>query len=228
MAKAHSFFERALALDPNNLDALLGVGRVDYSVAAAFQSDDQAGRLESAEATMAKVLSLRPNDALAHEIMGGVLKTTPNRADQGVAELEQALALDPNLAAAHGELGLAKIIVGRPEDTEAHENEALRLSPRDSFVWLWLHFKGAAKMTLGADEESIALFRRSIENNRTIPLTHFFLAAALANVGKLEEAQAEVRAGLALDPGFSIHRFQNGGGYGRPLEGMRKAGVPEG
>jgi TolB-like protein/class 3 adenylate cyclase len=228
MAKAHSFFERALALDPNNLDALLGVGRVDYSVAAAFQSDEQAGRLASAEATMAKVLSLRPNDALAHEIMGGVLKTTPNRADQGVAELERALALDPNLAAAHGELGLAKIIVGRPEETEAHENEALRLSPRDTFVWLWLHFKGAAKMTLGADEAAVALFRRSIENNRTIPLTHFFLAGALANVGKLEEAQGEVRAGLALDPGFSLRRFQNGGGYGRPLEGMRKAGVPEG
>ena len=32
MARARGFFERALALDPNNLDALLGVGRVDYSV----------------------------------------------------------------------------------------------------------------------------------------------------------------------------------------------------
>jgi tetratricopeptide (TPR) repeat protein len=102
-------------------------------------------------------------------------------------------------------------IVGRPEEAEAHEKEALRLSPRDSFAWLWLHFAGAAKMARGANEEAVALFRRSIENNRTIPLTHFFLAAGLANLDRLEEAQSEAKAGLALDPGFSIRRFGSGG-----------------
>jgi tetratricopeptide (TPR) repeat protein len=174
------------------------------------------------------VLSLRPNDALAHEIMGGVLNQT-NRSEQGIAEFERALTLDPNLATAHGDIGLAKIFVGRPEETEAHEKEALRLSPRDSFAWLWLHFAGAAKMTLGADQEAVTLFRRAIESNRTIPLTHFFLAAALANQGKLEEAQSETKAGLALDPSFSIRRFRNGNENAtRLLDAMRKAGVPEG
>ena len=73
------------------------------------------------------------------------------------------------------------------------------------------------------------MFRRSIEINRTNPLTHFFLAATLANLGKLEEARAETKAGLALDPGFSIHRLRSGGQSSEFLEGgMRKAGVPEG
>jgi adenylate cyclase len=228
MAQARDYFERALTVDPNNLDALLGVGRVDYSLAAARLSDDRDARLVAAEAAIAKVLSLRPNDALAHEIMGGILIET-KRADQGVAEFERALALDPNLATAHGLMGLAKIFIGHPEETAAHENEALRLSPRDSFVWLWLHFEGAAKMTLGAEEEAVALYRRSIENNRTSPLTHFFLAATLANLGQLEEARVEAKTGLALDPGFSIRRFLSGGPQGEFLEGgMRKAGVPEG
>ncbi len=48
--------------------------------------------------------------------MGGILIET-NRADQGIAELERALALDPNLATAHGFIGLAKIFVGHPEET---------------------------------------------------------------------------------------------------------------
>ena len=148
MTQARGYFERALAVDPDNLDALLGVGRVDYSVGAAFLSDDRDARLAAAEAEIAKVLSLRPNDALAHEIMGGILIET-KRADQGIAEFERALALDPNLATAHGLMGLAKIFVGHPEETGAHENEALRLSPRDSFAWLWLHFAGAAKMNSG-------------------------------------------------------------------------------
>lgn len=105
----------------------------------------------------------------------------------------------------------------------------MRLSPRDSFAWLWLHFEGAAKMALGANEEAVALFRRSIEINRTSPLPHFFLAAALANFGELEEAHSETKAGLALDPGFTIRRFRNGNENGGPLfDAMRKAGVPEG
>jgi TolB-like protein/class 3 adenylate cyclase len=231
MVHARDYFERALTVDPGNLDALLGVGRVDYSVGGAYLSNDRDARFAEAEAKIAKVLSLRPNDALAHEVMGGILIQT-KRADQGIAEFERALALDPNLATAHGDIGLAKIFVGHPEETGAQENEALRLSPRDSFAWLWLHFAGAAKMNLGAEEEAVGLFRRSIENNRTNPLAHFFLAATLANLGKSEEARAEAKAGLALDPGFSIHRFRGGGENDNPMgerlmEGMRKAGVPE-
>jgi len=232
MAQARGLFERALALDPDNLDALLGVGRVDYGVGGAYLSNDRDARLAAAETTIAKVLSsLRPNDALAHEIMGGILNQT-GRSDQGIAELERALALDPNLATAHGMIGLAKIFIGHSEETEAQETEALRLSPRDSFAWLWLHFAGAAKVSLAANEEAVALFRRSIENNRTIPLTHFFLAATLANLGKLEEARAEAKAGLALDPNFSIRRFRGKGENNNPtgeriMEGMRKAGVSE-
>jgi tetratricopeptide (TPR) repeat protein len=228
MAQARGFFERAVALDPDNLDALLGVGRVDYSIGGAYLSDDRDARLAAAETTIAKVLSRRPDDALAHEIMGGILNQT-GRSEQGIAELERALALDPNDAAAQGMIGLAKTFLGRFAETVAHEEEALRLSPRDSFAWLWLHFEGGAKMALGANEEAVALFRRSIEINRTIPLSHFFLAAALANLGKLDEAQAEVKAGLALDPGFTIRRFRKGNENAGPLfDAMRKAGVPEG
>ncbi len=113
MAQARGFFERAFAVDPSNLDALLEVGRVDYSVGGAYLSDDRDARLAAAEAAIAKVLSQRPNDALAHEIMGAILNQT-KRSDQGIAELERALALDPNLATAHGDIGLAKIFVGSP------------------------------------------------------------------------------------------------------------------
>jgi hypothetical protein len=49
----------------------------------------------------------------------------------------------------------------------------------------------------------------------------------LANLGKPEEAQSETKAGLALDPGFSIRRFRSDGGPGFLLDAMRKARVPE-
>jgi tetratricopeptide (TPR) repeat protein len=168
--------------------------------------------------------------------MGLVLVHT-KRTAQGIAEYERSLALNPNLASARGNMGLAKIYEGRAEETERDENEALRLSPRDNRAWLWVHFSGGAKLFLGADEDAVTLFRGAIELNRNFPLTHFFLAAALAHLGRLDEARAETQAALALDPTFTIRRFRAVAQSDNPvflkqrervIERMRKAGVPEG
>jgi tetratricopeptide (TPR) repeat protein len=204
-------------------------------MAAAYLTDDRAARFAAAEATLTKVLSLAPNDAWAHFWMG-VVKDQTNRTAEGIAEVQRALALDPNLAAAHGEMGNAKIFTGQAEETEVQENEALRLSPRDNFAFVWMLLAGAAKVHLGANEEAVEWLRRSIGVNRNLPMAHFFLAAALGNLGKLDEARAETQAGLALNPNFSVHGFRVGAESNNPifltqrerlLEGLRKAGVPE-
>ena len=100
-------------------------------------TDDWSARLAAAETTITKVLSLAPNHALAHVILGAVQIFT-KRAAQGIAECEQALALDRNLARAHALIGLAKCLLGRGAETEPHINEAFRLSPRDTFAPRWM------------------------------------------------------------------------------------------
>jgi tetratricopeptide (TPR) repeat protein len=235
-AQARSFFERALALDPKNIEALVGLANVDAYTGAIFFTDDRAARFAAAETALIKVLSLAPQHARAHWHLGHV-KMFTNRAAQGIAECEQALALDRNLASAHGAIGLAKVFLGRGAETEAHILEALRLSPRDTETNVWMNFAGLAKLQLGADEEAVARFRRSVEINRNHPRTHFFLAAALAHLGRLDEARSAVQAGLAISPGFTIRRFRAGAlgdnptyiaGRERILEGVRLAGVPQG
>jgi tetratricopeptide (TPR) repeat protein len=167
----------------------------------------------------------------------GRVQNQTNRAAQGIAECQRALALDPNLAQAHASIGHAKIYLGRAEETEAHVNEAVRLSPRDANAYLWLLMAGFAKFCVGRDEEAVALARRSIETNRNYPIAHFGLAAILARLGRLNEARAAVQAGLALNPTFTISRFRANAASDNPTylaqrerlyEGMRKAGVPEG
>jgi tetratricopeptide (TPR) repeat protein len=115
--------------------------------------------------------------------------------------------------------------------------EALRLSPHDIFAFRWLAFVGFAKVQLGAEVEAVNWLRRSIEANRNFPLAHFILAAALALLGRLDEARAAARLALAFDPSFTILRFQrqllsNNPTYlakrERFYEGLRLAGVPEG
>jgi TolB-like protein/class 3 adenylate cyclase len=236
MAQARVFFERALALDPGNTEALVGTATVDTLCGSNFMTDDPAASLAAAEATLTKILSLAPNHAWARCLMGAVQIST-NRAAQGIAECERALALDRNLANAHGIIGLAKYLIGRGEETETHVHEALRLSPGDTFVYFWMTFAGVAKLQLGRDEEAVSWFRRGIETNQNFPPAHFYLAAALAHLGQLDEAQAAVKAGLALDPAFTLSRFRAGAASDnqtyleqreRVIEGMREAGALEG
>ena len=161
-----------------------------------------------------------------------------NRGAQGIAECEQALTLDRNLARAHALIGLAKFLLGRGAETEPHINEALRLSPRDTQAPRWMVYVGLAKAQLGADAEAVIWMRRGLDANRNYSVTHFDLAAVLARLGKLDEARAAVNAGLALDPRFTIRRYRDvtyansdnptyRAGRERLIEGMRLAGVPE-
>ena len=75
-------------------------------------TDDWSARFTSAEATLTKALSLDPNHASAHAVLGQVQIFT-KRPAQGIAQCEHALVLDRNLASAHALIGLAKVFLGR-------------------------------------------------------------------------------------------------------------------
>jgi TolB-like protein/class 3 adenylate cyclase/Flp pilus assembly protein TadD len=234
MVQGRRFFERALVLDPGSIEALVGTASVDAASAATYIAVDRDARFVAAEATLIKVLSMSPQHARAHMFLG-IVQMSTNRAAQGIRECEQALALDRNLAEAHSMIGMAKLFIGLGAETEAHIQEALRLSPRDTGAFRWMHHLGAAKLVLGADAEAVVWLRRSLEANRNYPIAHFQLAAALALLGSLEEARAAARAGLALDPTFTIRRMRGRmsddptfrAGSERVRKGMVMAGVPE-
>jgi TolB-like protein len=236
LAKARDFFERALALDLANIQASYGKATLDFQAAASFHVDDRAARLASAEKTFMKVLTLEPRHARAH-MMLGLVQTMTNHPLLAIAVFERALELDRNVATAHAALGQAKTLIGHAEETETHVQEALQLSPRDRLTFLWFTYIAAAKSQLGAEEEAVAWYRRSIEANRNFSIAYFFLAANLARLGRKDEARASIETGLLLNPGFSIRRFQAGmpsdhpafvAWFQRTLEALREAGVPEG
>lgn len=236
VAKARDFFMRALALDPGNIEAAVAAAQIDVSVGSAFLTDDSSVHFEAAEAALNKVLLHAPNHPRAHMLLGAV-QMQSMRASRGIAECRQALLLDPNLADAHGFIGLGKFLLGRGEEVEEHIQEALRLSPRDTRAYLWYMFVGLGKLSISADHEAVDWFRRSIEFNRNHALSHFHFAAALALLGELKEARAAAAAGLVLDPSFTIRRYRTDARVDNPdylakrirfYEGMRLAEVPEG
>jgi TolB-like protein len=237
MARARGFFERAITLDPKNVEAMVGLALVNDTEGAALLTDSPSARLAAAEAIATEALSLAPNHPTARLALGTAMMCS-KRAAQAIAEFEHTLSLDRNSALAHSLIGYAKHLLGRNAETEAHVIEALRLSPRDPHAHSWLVWVGNAKVALNEDKEAVVWLRRGLEANRNYSVAHFQLAAVLARLGEIDEARAAAKAGLALDPDFTIRRFRAGNERSddptylavreRQCEGMRLAGVPDG
>ena len=112
------------------------------------------------------------------------------------------------------------------------------VSPRDTLAYTWMTIAGIAENHLGSYEQAVGWCRRAIEANRNYPTEYFWLATALSQLGRLDEARSSVKAGLALNPTFAISRARaswasqsDNPRYLAQLEpifeGMRKAGVPD-
>jgi tetratricopeptide (TPR) repeat protein len=237
VGRARDFFDRALAADPDNVEALIGSARADTRAGAFLFSTEPKAAFAAAEAKLTQALSSAPDHAGAHLTLA-IAHVYTKHAAEGIAKCEHALALDRNLAHAHSIIGRGKICIGRAEETETHIGEALRLSPRDTMAYIWMMHAGMSKLHLGSWEQAVAWFRRAIEANRNHAHLHFVLSAALAQLGRLEEARSAVKAGLALNPAFAVSRaraawteISDDPPYLAQLEpifdGLRKAGVPE-
>jgi TolB-like protein len=237
ITQARNFLDRARSIDPNNVEALVASARVDIIAAGNLFVADPIAVFLAAEAKLTKALSTVPDHAVSHTLLG-MLYIYTKRVARGIAECEHALTLNRNLAMAYAFVALGKTYAGRADEAEAHIIEALRLSPRDTYAYLWMSFAGHAKSFLGLHDEALAWHRRSIEANRNFAQTHFSSAVCLAYLGRREEARSAVKAGLALDPNFTVSRARAGwtAMFDGPnhsvwiagaLEGMRMAGVPE-
>jgi TolB-like protein len=235
MAAARGFFERALTIDPNSIEALLGVARVESGLGSAFVDEDRWKHFAAAEPLLTKVLALAPNNAIAHAFMG-IVQIQTKRVEAGLAQCERALALDRNLVIAWGMIAYGMQLIGRADQTELAVKEAERLSPRDVTAYRTLHNAGVSKMLLGEDAAALSWFRRCVEANRNYSIAQFHLAAALALVGELNEARAVAQTALALDPKFTIRTFRLNAASDNPTylagreriyHGMKIAGLPE-
>jgi multiple sugar transport system ATP-binding protein len=235
-AKLLSEGRLAISLSSAPRTALIARVHVDLIFASNYMVDNRAERFAAVKATLTQLLADHPNSAVLHDLMCAAQIQT-NRGAEGIAECERALALNPNLVNAHAQIGFAWMVNGRPEETESHVHEAIVASPRDTNMYIWIGHIATSKLYLGADEDAVTGLRRTLEFNRSYALAHFYLGAALELVGRPDDAQVEVQAGLALDPQFTIRRFRAGAQSDNPtflkqreriIQAMQKAGIPEG
>ncbi|HTQ80343.1 MAG TPA: tetratricopeptide repeat protein, partial [Thermoanaerobaculia bacterium] len=99
-------------------------------------------------------------------------------------------------------LALAQLFLdrNRPDAALAQAEAALQLAPRD---WRALGRRGEALLALRRFQEAAESFDRVIELRPRLPYPRYLLARALTSLDRSDEAKAELRKSLDLDPGFT-------------------------
>ena len=115
---------------------------------------------------------------------------------ESLAKADIAVSLEPNSAAAHGALGGARLWGGFPRDAIEPLQTAMRLSPFDPLIPLWLHFTARARYWSGEYEEAIAVASQLRQSFPGFRQPYNTLIAALGQVGRVDEAHAVMTDGL--------------------------------
>ena len=123
-------------------------------------------------------------------------------------------------------MGIATMIYAeKPEEALAIARKALLLSPRDPAMSIGLHVCALCCFILGRDDEAVEFERRALE--RPTPQMYRLLAAALGQLGRVEEAREALDEAFRLAPDITLERLRSVNSprlMERMLEGWRKAG----
>jgi TolB-like protein/Tfp pilus assembly protein PilF len=227
--QARKLFQQATDIDPSFARAFAGLALtyVLDTMVYASRAFAEAGRM--AEAAARKAVSLDPNDAEAQIAlaMSFVCFGDMRAALDGT---ERALALNRNSAAAHEMKGGTLVYTGRTKEGRDEALVALRINPRDPASTMAAAIIVAAYYFDRDYAAAIEQARRCLATNPGNAMPRRYLVAALGQLGRRDEAAAELRAFIAKAPAVLDATVRHRPPYVPPachehlLDGLRKAG----
>jgi TolB-like protein len=226
MQAARAGVGQALAIDPNDPDALAGLART-YSSDYYFQRGTEGTDYDAMIIGHAdRAIALGPHNFWAYNEKSMYLNSS-GRSNEGLRTADEGLATNPNSAMLYNARAYAEINLGRFEQAKADIFQAMRLSPRDPAINLWRTNLADAEMGLGHFDVAIDLIRQSIDAGFRNAYAYKELAAAYALSGKVDDAKIALAEALRLSPKLTIKWVARTNPVPIVLEGLRKAGLPE-
>jgi adenylate cyclase len=237
---AYALCAQALQIDDRNVTALGRMAWWHILPVIEAQSPDPQAAIRQADELASRALAIDPNDYWAHFSKAGVLMAQ-NRHEEAIVQAERSLSLNPSFIEGYEILCLANNFLGRPDRAIEAADKAIRLSPRDPYIFSNYHTKGWSFFMNAQDDHAIEWLRRSAAAAPGAePFTYLLLASAYALNGRQAEAQDELKRYLSLSrtktttiaelrkQQLSLADNPTWVAYNERLfEGLRKAGMPE-
>jgi len=238
-AEASDLYERALALDPQSVEAkswlaIALTGRVLDNVTDTAEAD-----IVRAEHLAGLALAAAPRSAHAHYAKGQVLRAQ-RRFAEAIPEYETVLAFDHNWVMAFFCLAQCNMYTGSIEETIPLTERAMRLSPREPHGGNFYAQIGLVHLLQSRTGEAVIWLERARSAIPARPLIRARLAAAYALNGEAGRAAVELAEARRLsgdDRYSSLARLRAVGNWEVPkiralyeatyLAGLRLAGMPE-
>jgi adenylate cyclase len=235
--------ENALRLDPHNAAALNLLAQRIGATLSVGRSIDPVADMGRMDDLLAQALSIDPNNSEAHANKAELF-WFKGQIEQGIVEAERSIELNPSNIHAFVLLCALNNGGGNPAKALECADRAIRLSPRDPILFQFFVQKAWAFLILGKDEATLTWADRALNISPAFPSALRFKMAVLAHLGRDEEARQAYELYKAL-PGKQIRTiaefrsFANGrvwpakdptsvAAKERIIDGMRKAGMPEG
>ncbi|MGC1134916.1 MAG: tetratricopeptide repeat protein, partial [Nitrososphaeraceae archaeon] len=184
--EAISYYNKVLAIEPENTAALYGKGDALYDI----------GSYDEAISYFDKGLELEPNNVVGLHGMGASLSGL-GKYEEAIIYYDKALTVDANFTDSLYNKALALVDLGRYEDAVNYYEKVLELEPNAPDA---LNSKGYALAKLGKLEEAVSYYDKAIEiePNFVFPLKN--KAEALFDLGKYNESVTYYDQALAIEP----------------------------
>jgi len=227
-ARARQLIEETIALDPkyadayallgatHQLDVFLGTSRPKESIAKAIELTQKAlainGSLPEARSRL------------------GVLYSWSGRYDEGIAEAERGVELDPNSGQANFNLAVLLRYAGKSKEAIPVIRKALRLAPMAPGIY----FQNLALVYFqtGDCKEAIAACDQGLKREPDSLNNQVIMAAVYGACGREREARKAASEVLRINPKFTVESYtrilpyKNPADRDRTAQGLRQAGLP--
>jgi TolB-like protein len=230
VTRALALLDRSIALEPTYALAHGNAAMCHHCLflRAGLQEVNRAASIRHARSAIV----YGQDDALALTWAGFSIGMDEHDRAAAFTALDAALAISPSSALTYI---LGSVILGWAGEAERAiewSERGMRLSPFDSWTWAAFDAQAMSHLVRGRYEEACRAAYKSVQANPAHSITYVQLAAALAKLGRLDEARAAAARVLELQPAFRYSRQFAGVNCAPALAealagALRSAGLPE-
>lgn len=234
LAESVRLARQALGIDPGYAPAMARLALSQMMRRSRHWVPDAGADVDEGIRMARQAIAVGGDDPWVLDFAGLALSTLAGENDAALGALDRAIALNPNFALGFGHRALILAYLNAPEEAIRSAERAIRLSPFDPALFAFCEALALAHLTLGRHEGGLQWAEAAIRENSGLPALRYKLslcghlgryADARECCSRISEAHAEPTvAALARDMPRGVAPEV----AGRFVEGLRKAGVPNG